>query len=536
MKRVLIGGGLATQEYAAVTGALTVADAATNAGLLAAGAVGIYGYVQNGGGSINAANVNVEALITQSTNGVGTVADSDFTAQGNELVTIAQGGAAIPTLVQGIQRRGVTRVTKQVYVAPVREVSFLGFNGSTGSLNLPTITQNSEAYLLAVPKEQSTPDKIREQEDYTSGPLAASEGAYSILRKVANAINTQPVPTHKAEIVTNGTMADFTGTATALRFTKGSTTVEFVTNSAAGWVASTGSITANDVVGVAHANMLSASFSAGALGTGAGRHIISIGNTVYNVADAGTAAQNATAIAAAINAGSQAVATISGGGSDVVTITLLNQTKGEKILVVTTSDDSSFTAATLTVLTTTGETVATTYRAAGTVSSAASFELDAPYAGENGIYFGGTSVTLNAGIMSSITEWGLKLTNLDYYLNYDYGKQGVLEFATLTYTVAPSKGLGTGPEVVKIEEGLIAYRGQLDTVDRRMKQLPRFANPALNYTSYSIQFRNTTVVTGAPHNRGENSTIILFVPVGQACIDDLDAIFKVLFTNASFNY
>lgn len=533
MKRVLIGGGLPTQEYAAVNGALTVANAATNAGLLAAGAIGVYGYVQNGGGNINAANVNVEALLTLSTNGVGTVADSDFVTQGNEIVTIAQGGGATPTTIHAIQRRGVSRVTKQAYVAAVRQVSFIGYNGATGSLNLPTITQNSEAYLLAVPKEQSTVDKIREQEDYTSGPLAASEGAYSILRKIADNINSQPIPTHKAEIVTNGTMADFTGTATGLRFTKGSRTVEFVINSAAGWAASTGSITVNDVVGAAHANMLSVTFTAVALGTGAGRHIVSIGNTVYNVADAGTDAQNATAIAAAINAGSQATATVS---TAAVTIIMNDQTKGEKVLVVSSNDDSTFTNVSLTVNTSTGETVATTYRAVGTVSSAATFELDAPYAGENGIYFGGTSTVANAGIVTGVTEWGLKLTSLDYYLTYDYGKQVVLEFATLTMAVAPSKGLGSGPEVVKIEEGLIAYRGQLDTVDRRMKQLPRFANPALNYTSYSIQFRNTTVTTGAPHNKGENSTVILFVPNNQASINDLEEIFKALFTEASFNF
>lgn len=532
MKRVLIAGGLSTQVYAPVAGALTVANAATDPGLLALGALGIYGYVENGGGSINAANNNVVALITESTNGVGTVADSDFVAQGNNLVTIAQGGTVAPTVIHNIQRRGVTRVNKQAYVAPVREVSFLGYNGSTGSLNLPTITNNSEAYLLAVPMEQTTPEKIREQEDYTSGYLVASEGAYSILRKVANAVNTQPIPTHKAEIVTNGTMANFTGTPTAVRVTKGSTTVEFLTNSAAGWIASTGSVNVGDTVGIAHANMLSVTFTASILGTGAGRHIISIGNTVYNVADAGTAAQNATAIAAAINAGTQAIATAS---TADVTIVLLDQTKGEKILVRLTSDDSTFTTPTLTVNATTGETVATTYQAAGTVSSAASFELDAPYAGESGIYLGGTTLTLNAGIISSATQFGLKLTSLDTTVVYNYAKQGVLEFATLTSSVAPRKGLGVGSEVVKIEEGLIAYRGQFDVVDRRMKQLPRYANPSLNYTSYTIEFRNTTTATGAPHNKGENSTVIIFLPTGQSTVD-FDAILKTLFTNASVNF
>jgi hypothetical protein len=533
MKRVLIGGGLTTQEYGVVTGALTTANAATDPGLLAVGAIGIYGYVENGGVNINAANNNVSALITTATNGVGVVADADFRGAGNELVTIAQGGPVSATVIPNIQRRGVSRVMKQVYVAPVREVTFLGFNGTNGSLNLPTITQNSEAYLLAIPMEQTTPDKIREQEDYTSGYLNASESAYSILRKVAESVNLQQYATHKAEIVTNGTMADWTGTATGVRVTKGSRVVEFVINSSAGWVASTGTVANADTFGFAHANMLSVTFTAVALGTGAGRHIISIGNTVYNVADAGTDAQNATAIAAAINAGSQATATVA---TAAVTITLLNQTKGEKILVVSSNDDSTFSNVSLTTVVTTGEAVATTYRVVGAVSAGATFELDAPYVGENGIYFGGTSTASNAGVISSATEFGLKLTSFDPTLVYDYARQGVIEFAAITRAVNPTKGLGTGTEVVKIENGLIAYRGQLDTKDRAMKQLPRYANENLNYTSYAIQFRNTTVTTGAPHNKGENSTVILFVPNGQACIDDLDAIFKDLFTNAIFNF
>jgi hypothetical protein len=447
MKRVLIGGGESTQEYAAITGALTTADAATDPSLLAVGSIGVYGYVQNGGGSINAANDNVSALITQSTNAAGKVADSDFVAQGNELVTIAQGGLnGLPTTVFNIQRKGVKNVVKQVAVSPAKQLSFIGYNGVNGSMNAPTITNGSEGILLAIQSEQTTPDKIREQEDYSSGTLLASNNLFDALSKTVKAINSNTYATHLAFVKSNGTYTAASGTTGAATLTKGSDQLVFATAVPTGWVA--------------------------------GDYIAIQRNNTTNTVDAADTTVNSAIF---------------------------------KVVSV----------------------------------SGATITLDRPYYGETQTITE-ANFALWASKVTAITEWGIALQVLVAGEVYNYAVQGIFEYATLTafytpavagaLTTAPTAGLGQGAQVVKLEEDYIAYRGQLDTVDRRMKQLPRYASANLTYTAYTIQFTNSTDVTGAPHNKSENSTVMLLVPNGQASINDIDAIFKVLFTNASFNF
>jgi len=534
-KKILIGTGLTTQVYAPVTGALTTADAATDPGLLATGAIGIYGMPEV---TTGVAALNLESLITisENTTATGKVEYSDFDdSSANRMIRISQGGE-YPVSTGVFDRYGVTKITKQAYVAPIKEVTFIGYNGTNGSLTLPTIVANDYAGIGAIQKEGTTPDQIREQENYSTGALLASTAAYDILRPIANQVNNTPVlsKTHTAGITSNGTQADFTGTATALKFTKGSTTVAFMIQDAtSGWVASTGTVAAADVIGVSHANMKSVTFTADIAGTGAGRHVITIGGTIYNVADAGSAAQNATAIAAAINAGTQATATVS---TADVTIVLNSSTYGAKILVVQTDDDSSWVVPTLTVNTTTGETVATIYKASAAVSAAASFELDVAYVGETGYYLGGTSKTLEAGIVTSITEYGLKMTADTAGASYDYAKQGVLENATVTSSVSSSKGLGSGVEMVKIEQGLVAYRGQFDTYSKWAKQLPLYASASTNYDVYTLQLTQGTVTTGAPHNKTANSVLMVAFPTGQTASTSFSTIIKALCPNASCNF
>lgn len=538
MKKVLILGGATTQVYASATGALTVANAATDPSLLASGSIGIYGLVDED--DTTAANVGLTCLITESTDGTLQIQDSDFASLGNDLVTIAQGGASsagFPVTIPGIQRKNVYKIVKQVYSAPVKQVSYIGWNGTTGAMTLPTIAANDDATLIAIQKEATTSDQIREQENYSVGGLAASETEYNILAGIVNSVNNQPTlsKTHTAGITTNGTQADFTGTGTALKFTKGSTTVLFmIQDGTDGWVASTGTVAAADIIGVAHANMKSVSFAAAAAGSSAGRHVITIAGTIYNVADAGTDALNATAIAAAINAGTQATAAVT--SSTTVTITLVPSLYSAKILAQYTTDDSSFSTPALTVITTTGETQGTIYKAAAAVSAAASFELDRAYVGETGYWLGLTSVVLGAGIITTNTLYGIKMV-VDAVDGsaYSYAKQGVIQYATITYSVNPTKGFGTGTAVSKIEEGLIAYRGQMDTMSKWAKQLPRYANVDSTYTAYTLMFTQYTTATGAPHNKSANSTVIIFVPSGQTTlIASITAIFIQLFTNALF--
>jgi hypothetical protein len=454
MKKVLIGGGASNQVYAPATGALTTVNGATSVDLLASGGLAVYGFVDVVSGSLNAGTLGKDILINDSASNTADTGDADDFINGgaNEIITIAQGGVVTPVQVYGINRKGVTRITKQIYVAPSRQVSFIGYNGVVGAINMPTVTQGSEATLLAVQQEASTPDQIRSQEDYGIGNIAASTSEYSVLSGVVNAINTAFTKTHTAYIVSNGTRTNTTTTGNAT-VTNGSSIIAFTAIPAAGWVAAVG-------------------------------QFVSINNTAVGTTVIDAAATN-----------------VNGTVYQIVAINGNNVT------------------------------------------------LDRPYRGTTatitGIQTGGAGAGAIA-LVASITAMGIKLVVDDATRVYNYALQGLLQNANITayYTgtsagtqvTAPSKGSGTGAAVVAIENGLIAYRGQLDTVDRRMKQLPRYASATENYVSYTIQFRMTTNVTGVPHNRGENSTVIVFVPTGQTSITLFEGILKKLCVNASINY
>lgn len=538
MKKILILSG--SQNYAASTASST-ASTATDPTLLALGAPAFYGLVEVDSGGDG--NDNKDTLITPTDLAVPLkISAANFIAGGGNLVRFMQGYPTNVNAGQGslIQAKGVTRLWKQAYIAPIKEVSYIGYNGTGGSLNLPTITLNSEGTLLAVQQEVTTPDQIREQEQYGTANLLANTAAYDIVLQIVNAVNNTTYKTHTAQIVTNqASIADWTGTGTALLLTKGSKTASFVIQDATGWIASTGTATIGDIFYASTGNTLNATFTANALGSSAGHHIITINDTQYVVADAGTAAQNAAAIITAINAGSQGTATLS--NTSDVTIAINRATYSAKIGATYSADDSTWTVLTITVNNTVGastNTVGTILKAASAASAAASFQLDAEFQGQSGYYLGGTSTTVNAGIatLAGSPEYGIKLTVDDPNSVYQYARQGVIESATITYTIGANCGLGTGDELSKIEEGLIAYRGQFDNYSKWMKQLPRFAVITQNYDAYTIMYRNTTVETGFDNNKGDNSTIQIYVPSGFAGQANIETVLKGLFTSALANF
>lgn len=505
---ILTGSG----NYGRYTTADTI-NTATTTDILNSGAIGIYGLAMNDADT--AGNANKEVLICNSsgTPAAGVTKIATFISGGGNLVRFAQGGAnGFPVSTGMFNIRGIRSILKQSFVTGIRGVTYFGYNGSTGALNLPTITQNSEALILAITAEGTTEDKIREQESY-GALLTASEAAYDILVALATSVNGATNKTHSAYIVSNSaSVADFTGTGTAILYTKGSTTARFMLQDAtAGWVASTGTAAVGNIFQVPHENMINVTFTANILGTAAGRHIISINGTIYNVADAGTAAQNATAVAAAINAGSQAKA-ITSGTSDV-TIIVNAATYAAKILVVYSADDSAWTEATLTVTTTTGEVVPTIYKAATVASAAATFELDRAFEGETMYALGGVTASIHTGIAAAPTEYGLKMVVSVVGEVYGYALQQMLQYATMTYSINPAYGFGSGNSVVSLEQKELAYRGQMDSIDVRMKQLTKFADAIVSYDVYSIICENRTTDSGANNNKQELNTIVICVPI-----------------------
>jgi hypothetical protein len=440
MKKILIFTG--NQTYApSKTSSTTLTG--TNTENLASGAVGIYGLVEID--ATTAANNNRFTLLTNGTSSAGLCHVDDFITGGGSLFRIVQGYTETPVQTGDIQCKGITRIIKQAYTAPVQGVAVIGYNGTSGSLNLPTIVQNDSATLLAVQQEVSTNDQIREQLQFNTATLAPSTAAYDILVQLANAINSVAniggVRTHIAEILANGA-----------------------------------------------------------------RTTIAIGGSIT--------------------------------GSGTAAVQLGTATNGSKTVTITSGTLTATTIAAGSLITIGG----VTYKVVGTPNIAANvmtITLDNPY---EGVTTTATRLDGNGGAspvfatQAASTEFGLQLTTINPNSVFNYAKQGVIENATVTYTVNPSQGLGTGAEIVKIEEGLIAYRGQFDTFSKWMKQLPRFANADTNYNIYSILFRNTTTESGVEHNKGDNSAIQIAVPTTWTAVTTFEAVLKKLAPNAIINF
>lgn len=434
MKKILILSG--DQNYAASTSSAT-ANTATNAGLLASGAIALYGMVETDAGGDS--NDHKLTLITPTdTSTTGNISPANFLAGGGNEVSIVQGYPTFPQQAGVIQAKGVFRIWKQAYTAPVKQVSYIGYNGSTGSLNLPTITANSTGTIGMVQQEVTTSDQIREQSQYTTAPLVASETAYNICLQIVNAINNATSKTHTADIISNGA-----GTT------------------------------------------------------------IAIGGAITGTGAASTQKSSAT------------------NGSTTVTITATT-------LTATTLADGS--------LITLGGIL---YKVSGTpdiTSNVLTLTLDRAYTGTTYSAVRLDDSTYGVKTVATPTEYGIKLVADTAGYVYNYFKQDVLQDATITYTTGASKGFGTGAAIAAIEEGLMAYRGQMDTASKWAKQLVRFADASATYDVYTISYRNTTVETGVEHNKAANSSMAIAVPVGYDGQANLETILKALFTNAQVNF
>lgn len=381
---------------------------------------------------------------------------------------IHQGGSSRITDV--ITTSNVVSVSAKAFAAPTEQITYIGYNGSSGAIQ--AINSNDYFVRMNFPfgsRGQEFPQQNWVMGYYKSDTSATQlEIAAGLVQTMAADFRKKYERSVKVEMTGDGTVADFTGTATMLKFTKDSKTVAFVTSAG---VASTGSITAGDIINIPSQEATSYSFTANILGTGAGRHLVWLGNTLYNVADAGTAAQNADAIAAAINAGTQATASVS---TATVTITPIYNADPFGVPVVNyTADDSAYSNAAVTIVS--GDAVPVKYIASGSVSSAASFELTVPFQGETQYAVGGTTAATQTGV-STVTNYGLKLTALKRKFRLIPGVRyrkarfitTIENFGTTTVTNSRNSFLGSGTYEQVAEEDLFGdivfgngYRGDI---------------------------------------------------------------------------
>jgi hypothetical protein len=150
----------------------------------------------------------------------------------NSKINFVQGvTGASPIVTGGIPVSAITGVRRKTYAAPVKPRYAIGFNGTSGSLNLPSpITLNMTADIVAIKKVQKENNlNYRYRYNITT---AAAETAYSILNRIAREANntngTQLNPNViVADILADGARTAFTGTPGTLTLTKGSVTGVF---------------------------------------------------------------------------------------------------------------------------------------------------------------------------------------------------------------------------------------------------------------------------------------------------------------------
>jgi hypothetical protein len=205
-KHVLIGKNV---NYAA-SKASTTADTATSPELLKDGAIGFY--LEDG------------TLIPAAGTGMST-AEKFFIAQGT-----ADGCIVGPILDKRLTLK--TKVT-QDYTAPVKQVTHIGYNGSTGDLATPTIAENDEATIKII--NTTGGRQVFPKQTYNA-VLSASATDYEIALALVNEINSTAFATGTddfaiANVISDGTHAEFDNNVTV---TNGSATVTFATDSTYG--------------------------------------------------------------------------------------------------------------------------------------------------------------------------------------------------------------------------------------------------------------------------------------------------------------
>ena len=454
---------------------------------LAEGAIGIYGISASG-----------MTLITTTS---GLSAYSEF--------MIVQGGKDAGELIHiaTFKPSELISLNGSTYTRATYQFAYVGYNGETGALNNPTtVVGDSASVGLKVAQTSNNPinpDVLT----YDTGKLAASASGYAILSPIANNCNltASALRIGKAFVTAAGSTADFTGTAVAMKFTKGSKTVSFVD---AALAASTGSVNKGDIIAIPSIGGRSFTFTAGADG-----HTITIGETTYNVPDAGNAGANATAIAAAINAGSQATASVN---SSTVTITY-----NENVLLPAPLVYDVVGLAYIAVTIATGDDMPALIKAANTVSAAASFELEYAWVGETCYAKGGTTEATDCGIYTVSGEYGLKIIGETLGKNVQVSADGVLSNAQVTYgtslagvftNVGASVGINTNALISDLESYGMYWRGAVDLSSVPNKSpKTKYVRSGKTYDAYTLQIRNSyNAPFGTSNKIGHNiSTVVV---------------------------
>jgi hypothetical protein len=360
-----------------------------------------------------------------------------------------------------IRLSNITATATRSYSAGTEQVSFYGHNGTSGSITAANSTNYIMRLMLIDNMKMTRNQNVFKFGQYTSDASATqTEIADGLYDNLLQNFDKEVDQLRFERTAAGASLAAFTGSATIYKFTKNSTTVNTYTKAAAGnatLTASTASVTAEDLIQTPSTTSRSYTFSAVALGSTAGSHVLYLGDTSYYLADAGTDAQNATAIVAAINAGTQATASAS---TAAVTIILRD---GVSAPLTVLSSDDNITFANVAV--TNSDTCPIVYKAAATTSAAATFELDYAWQGPTCYFYEGTTVGKQAGVITATGNYGIKVsaeprTNFTagtwkyfkqrFKLSVVYGSTPTVE-SSITYSKVAAEGNGGWRQIAELE-------------------------------------------------------------------------------------
>jgi hypothetical protein len=390
---------------------------------------------------------------------------------------------------------GTVTYHTRAHGVPAEQISFIGYNGSAGDMDaLASTDYIARLYirdnLSALGNKQMVKFGAYKSNSTTSDEAVALGVKQSL---VAN-FKREKNQLIKIEEVASGTIAALTGASVIYRLTKGSKTVHTYIKTAgitSEFTASTATVTDGTYFSAPSTGSRTFTFDAVALGSGVGRHAVYIGETAYNVADAGTNAENAAAIVVAINAGVQATSAVS--ATATVTITL-NEGVSANVMVVSTDDDSTAYDA-LAVTNASGDTVNVVNKIDGTTASAATFTLEDAWVGETCYTYEGSALTKNCGILATSGSYGIKLSGLSNkfvagtfkYMKtrFDVMLDG-FETAEVTNSVLATEGVGSASEVQELEWFLSG-----NNTDGLILGTP--PTPRVTYTDPLLTYQYTTV-------------------------------------------
>lgn len=431
----------------------------------------------------------------------------------NTTVTTDQTGTS-PYMVRVVQRVGdelifspwidaskLRKVTAVTGVKSTEQVSFVGYNGTSGSLGgAPAST--SDYILKGIIKNTKTTYNCTPFITHWSYQAAASASEQTIAKGLLDSFNAWakrfPEKVLACERVAATTSVAAHDTATVVKLTNGSKSVALYIKATAPnttLTASTTTIAANTVINAPSWNGRTFTFTClDAVG-----HTCHIGTESYYIADQNTAADgsdNATALVALINAGTVATAVAA---TAAVTVTYNDNFYGLPPMVF-----SNVAAAPTTVAVTiaSGDAVPVKYVVSATTAAAATYVLDTEWQGPTGYAYTGTTAATHVGETTlNGDDFGLKFTSKVLPVSFEKRNYEKVRFelgvdgdfptdVTVTDSVAASEGVGVYAQI-----GILERQAQMNEGQAWVQSYPsvNYRNETAKMAAYDFPLYQTIV-------------------------------------------